>query len=107
MWLLAPSGNETSSLALRRNNPRMKANAMTKMVSTVVAALLMAGLSAGAASAKQKRHGMHGSAKMQSGMTTGQSRTGGNAALSGNNGNSGSGDNSLGNVKGGNAGGMR
>jgi hypothetical protein len=39
-------------------------------------------------------------------MTTGSGRTytGGNAALKGNNGNSGQGDNSLGNIKGGNVG---
>jgi hypothetical protein len=86
----------------------MKASKMNKMFFSVVAVLLMAGLSAGPASAKSKRHGMHHSMKMPSGMTTGRSSmTGGNAALSGNNGNSGSGSNSVGNVKGGNAGGMR
>ncbi|MDO9414260.1 MAG: hypothetical protein Q7T81_16945 [Pseudolabrys sp.] len=79
---------------------------MKKLVSTAAAALLIAGLSAGSASAKQKRPGMHSTTKSQ-GMTTGRSVTGGNAAMSGNNGNSASGSNSIPNVKGGNAGGMR
>ena len=80
---------------------------MKKFLATAAAALLIAGVSAGSASAKQKRHGMHSTTKSQ-GMTTGRSSpTGGNAALSGNNGNSGSGSNSVGNVKAGISGGMR
>ncbi|MBC7586523.1 MAG: hypothetical protein H7316_22545 [Tardiphaga sp.] len=80
---------------------------MKRFLPTAAAVLLISGISAGSASAKQKRQGMHTTTKSQ-GMTTGRSApTGGNAALSGNNGNSGSGSNSLGNVKGGNSGGMR
>lgn len=77
---------------------------MMKLVSTAAAVLLIAGLSAGSASAKQKRPGMHSTAKTQ-GMTTGRSSaTGGNAAMSGNNGNSASGSNAIPNVKGGDSG---
>jgi hypothetical protein len=76
---------------------------MKKLLATTTAVLLMAGLSAGAASAKQKRHGMHATTKSQ-GMTTGRSVTGGNAAMSGNNGNSASGSNAIPNVKGGDSG---
>lgn len=75
---------------------------MKKLLATTTAVLLMAGLSAGAASAKQKRHGMH--ATKSQGMTTGRSVTGGNAAMSGNNGNSASGSNAIPNVKGGDSG---
>ena len=76
---------------------------MMKLLSTATAVLLVAGLSAGSASAKQKRHGMHTSTKSQ-GMTTGRSVTGGNAAMSGNNGNSASGSNAIQNIKGGDSG---
>ena len=80
---------------------------MKKFLATAAAVLLVAGLSAGSASAKQKRPGMNSGAKAQSGMTTGRAATGGNAAMSGNNGNSAGGSNSIANVKGGNAGGSR
>lgn len=79
---------------------------MKKILATSMAALLIAGLSAGTASAKHRRH--HAKPGY-SGMTTGSAPTGGyrggNAALSGNNGNSGSGSNALGgNIQGGNIG---
>lgn len=74
---------------------------MKKSLTIAAAALLIVGLSFEAASAKQRRH--HGHSR--SGMTTGMSPTGGNAALSGNNGNSGSGSNALGgHIQGGNVG---
>jgi hypothetical protein len=77
---------------------------MKKFVSTAAAAFLITGLSAGSAFAKQKRPGMHGSAKAQ-GMTMGRSSMpSGNAAMSGNNGNSASGSNAIPNVKGGDSG---
>ncbi len=79
---------------------------MKKVISTAAAVLVIAGLSAGSASAKQKRHGTHSSTTMR-GMITGHLSTTGDATLSGNNGNSRTGSNSLGNVKGGNSGGMR
>lgn len=66
---------------------------MKKVFAIAAAALLVVGFTIDAASAKHRRH--HGK----------PSYTGGNAALSGNNGNSGSGSNALGgNIKGGNIG---
>lgn len=85
----------------------MKAKQMIKLVSTAAAVLLIAGLSSGSASAKQKRHGMQGTTKTTQGMTTGRSVTGGNAAMSGNNGNSASGSNAIQNIKGGDSGSAR
>jgi hypothetical protein len=87
----------------------MKAMKMNKLLSIAAATLLIAGLSAGSASANHRRHhGMHGhhSMKMHSRMTTRPSMVrGNNAELMGNNGNSGSGNNSLGHIQGGNLGG--
>lgn len=83
---------------------------MKKILSLAAAALLMAGLSSGAASAKHQRHHHHHhhySHPIQSGVTTERGPMfgwGNNAELMGNNGNSASGDNSLGHIKGGNIG---
>jgi hypothetical protein len=83
---------------------------MKKLLSIAVATLLIAGLSVGWTSANHLRHhSMHGhpSMKMHSRMTTGRPSMvrGNNAELMGNNGNSGSGNNSLGHIQGGNLGG--
>lgn len=79
-------------------------NDMSKILTLVTAAALLVGFAAEASAGKGRKH----HSQTQGSMTTGQSRpgyTGGNAALQGNNGNSGQGSNSLGNIKGGNIGG--
>jgi hypothetical protein len=78
---------------------------MKKILAMAMAGLMIASFSVTGASAKKHRthksaHGM--TTGMGSGPSTGM--TGGNAALSGNNGNSGSGPNSVGHVQGGNIG---
>ena len=79
---------------------------MKKTLSVAATVLMIAGLSAGAASANEKRHSGQNTTRTQTqtGTTTGQAVTGGNAALSGNNGNSASGSNAIPNVKGGDSG---
>ncbi len=74
---------------------------MKRCLSVMVAALLITGLSAAPASAKHRRHHMR---HASDGMTTGLAPIPGSAALSGNNGNSGSGSNSVGHIQGGNIG---
>jgi hypothetical protein len=91
---------------------------MKKFLTVTVAALVIAGLSSGVASAKHKRH--HARPVQQTYPDQGGWNGGwvplygnaaltgdiyGNAALMGNNGNSANGDNSLGHIKGGNIGG--
>ena len=72
-----------------------RAKPMKKLLSVTIAALLVAGLSAGSAFAKHRRyHAKTG----YSGMMTG------NAAMRGNHGNSASGSNSVGHIQGGNIG---
>jgi hypothetical protein len=83
-----------------------KASEMKKLMVISTVALMVAGFTADSAFAKHHYH--HRGHRMGSGMTTGSSMgsgSGGNAALSGNNGNSASGSNSLGHVKGGDIGG--
>jgi hypothetical protein len=76
---------------------------MKKLLTVAATALLVAGFSAGSASAKHRRHHVK---PMPSGMTTGSAPIrGNNAELMGNNGNSANGSNSLGHIKGGNIGG--
>lgn len=78
---------------------------MSRILTLVAAATLIVGFTADASAGKGRKH--QSQTQTQSTMTTGQSRTGytgGNAALQGNNGNSGQGSNSLGHIKGGNIG---
>ncbi len=78
---------------------------MSKILTLVTAVALFAGLVAEASAGSGRKH--HSQTQTQGSMTTGQFRsgyTGGNAALQGNNGNSGQGSNSLGHIKGGNIG---
>jgi hypothetical protein len=80
---------------------------MQKIMTIGATALLLAGATMSTASAEKSRaRHPNQSVNMGQGMTTGSGRTytGGNAALKGNNGNSGQGDNSLGNIRGGNVG---
>ncbi len=81
---------------------------MKKLLSVTATALLIAGLSGGAASAKHRRHHIYPRQQVypsQSGWTGGPAPfRGNNAELMGNNGNSASGDNSLGHIRGGNIG---
>jgi hypothetical protein len=103
-----------------------KGNHMKKITTIAVAALFVAGISAANAQAGGDNPGGRGVtstggvngvtgrnpdgtraapvATARSGMTTGMGMGGSNAELQGNNGNSASGDNSLGHVKGGNIG---
>lgn len=77
---------------------------MSKILTLVTAVALLVAFAAEASAGKGRKH----HSQTQGSMTTGQSRsgyTGGNAALQGNNGNSGQGSNSLGNIKSGNIGG--
>lgn len=79
---------------------------MIKVLTLVTAAALFAGFVAEASASNGRKH--HSQTQTKGSMTTGQPRsgyTGGNAALQGDNGNSGQGSNSLGHVKGGNVGG--
>ncbi|MDB5550212.1 MAG: hypothetical protein JWL86_196 [Rhizobium sp.] len=76
---------------------------MKKLLSITVVALLIAGLTAVPASAK-KRH-RHIQSNIHSTTEARSSIGGSNAELMGNNGNSGQGGNSLGNILGGNIGG--
>jgi hypothetical protein len=98
-------------VAQRHVRPEMsfgKGFLMQKILTICVAALLCAGVTISVASAeKSRRHNSTQSASSGQGTTPGAARpyTGGNAALKGNNGNSAQGDNSLGNIKGGNIGG--
>jgi hypothetical protein len=71
---------------------------MKKFLAIAAASLAVAAFTMDAASARHHHRGYH---RMSYGMTTGY----GNAAMSGNNGNSGSGSNSVGHIKGGNIGG--
>jgi hypothetical protein len=75
---------------------------MKKLFSLTAAGLLVAGLTVSAADAKHRRHHHMHHASMHRKMTTGMG--GNNAELMGNNGNSASGSNSLGHIKGGNVG---
>jgi hypothetical protein len=80
---------------------------MKKLLVIGAAALLLTGTTLSTASAeKSRRHqsnqGVNPSQRVKAG--DGRTYTGGNAALKGNNGNSAQGDNSLGNIKGGNIG---
>lgn len=80
---------------------------MKKIMTIGATALLLAGATMSTASAEKSRvRNPSQSVNTEQGMTTGSARTytGGNAAIKGNNGNSGQGDNSLGNIKGGNVG---
>lgn len=80
---------------------------MKKFLSVTATALLIAGLTSGAASAKHRRHHVYpGQAYPSQRGWTGSPPPffGSNAELMGNNGNSASGDNSLGHIKGGNSG---
>lgn len=78
---------------------------MRKTLALLTAAAIVAGFATDAMAGKARKHNSQAS---QDRMTTGQARpgsyTGGNAALQGNNGNSGQGSNSLGHIKGGNIG---
>lgn len=79
---------------------------MSKILTLVTAVALFTGFVAEASAGNGRKH--HSQTQTQGSVTTGQSRsgyTGGNAALQGNNGNSGQGSNSLGHIKGGNIGG--
>lgn len=79
---------------------------MSKVLTLFTALALLVGFAADASADKGRKH--HSQSQTQGSITTGQSLsgyTGGNAALQGNNGNSGQGSNSLGNIKGGNIGG--
>jgi hypothetical protein len=69
---------------------------MKKLLAMTTAVLVIAGLTTTAASARRHHHRYHGSSWMRA--------PGNNAELQGNNGNSGSGSNSLGHIKGGNTG---
>jgi hypothetical protein len=79
---------------------------MQKIITISATALLLVGATMSPASAEKSRryHTQQGTSGQ--GMTTGTGRTytGRNAALKGNSGNSGQGDNSLSNIKGGNIG---
>ena len=76
---------------------------MKKLLAITTTALIVVGFTAGAASAnKYHRHHKPGYGMSARGTAA---FTGGNAAMSGNNGNSASGSNSLGHIKGGNIGG--
>ncbi|MET0407530.1 MAG: hypothetical protein ABW006_04095 [Hyphomicrobium sp.] len=81
---------------------------MMKFVTCATAAILLAGTLSGATAGTSHKRNVNRGMTSQDGMTTGQARsgtyTGGNAALQGNNGNSGQGSNSLGHIKGGNIG---
>jgi hypothetical protein len=81
---------------------------MKKLFAVTTAVLIFAGTTAAPAFAKhRKQHSRHHmSSQMPSarGGTVGLAPRGNNAELMGNNGNSGQGDNSLGNIKGGNLG---
>jgi hypothetical protein len=80
---------------------------MKKILTIGATVLLLAGATMSTASAeKSRRHHSVQGVNSSQGMTSGAGRSysGGNAALKGNNGNSGQGDNSLGNIKGGNVG---
>ncbi|WP_398471738.1 hypothetical protein [Tardiphaga sp.] len=79
---------------------------MSKILTLVTAVALFACFVAEASAGNGRKQ--HSHTQTHGSMTTGQSRsgyTGGNAALQGNNGNSGQGSNSLGHIKGGNIGG--
>jgi hypothetical protein len=75
---------------------------MKKLLSVTAATIVAAALFTGAASASHLRHHVK---KIQHGVVTGAAPAGNNAELMGNNGNSGSGSNSLGHILGGNNGG--
>lgn len=76
---------------------------MKKFLTITITALMATSFTVGAASAK-KMHRSH-KASQAYGMSRDAGPSTGNAAMSGNNGNSGQGDNSLGHIKGGNIGG--
>jgi hypothetical protein len=76
---------------------------MKKLLAITTTALMIAGFSVSAASAK--KYHKHSKPNHSSSARPSAGFTGGNAAMSGNNGNSASGSNSLGNIKGGNIGG--
>ncbi len=93
--------NDTRMLALKGGT--LKGDAMKKLLAITTTALIVVGFTAGTASAKKyHRHHKPGYGMSARGAT---GFTGGNAAMSGNNGNSASGSNSLGHIKGGNIGG--
>lgn len=79
---------------------------MNKALTIIVATSFLAGFAADASARKSDKRPYQ--SMTRDGMTTGQARaksyTGGNSALKGNNGNSGQGSNSLGNIQGGNIG---
>lgn len=80
---------------------------MNKIVTILTSIMLVACFIGDASARSAQKH--QSQATMQDRPTTGQARAGsyigGNAALQGNNGNSGQGSNSLGHIKGGNVGG--
>ncbi|MET0219766.1 MAG: hypothetical protein ABW213_03830 [Tardiphaga sp.] len=76
---------------------------MKKFATIAITALLATGMTVGAASAK-KMHRSHKNSHAY-GMSRASGPFTGNAAMSGNNGNSGQGSNSLGHIQGGNIGG--
>ena len=80
------------------------ASSMEKILSVTASAMLIAGLAISPASAKKRQRDMHTQSQKTTGAASPMVR-GNNAALLGNNGNSGQGDNSLGHIKGGNIGG--
>jgi hypothetical protein len=79
---------------------------MKKFATITITALMAAGLTVGAASARKLHRSHHSSRTSQAyGMSPASGPFTGNAAMSGNNGNSAQGSNSLGHIQGGNIGG--
>lgn len=80
---------------------------MKKLIALTTVAVMSVAFTAAPAAAKKMKHRHAHASQSMGGSGMAPSQTGGNAALSGNNGNSGQGDNSLGHIKGGNLGGDR